>query len=219
MTYSHEQGRQFWLAFDQHFKFEAGTNGLGTLYGKLGGYNQPGATWYDSIVDRDPSAFESYGKANKATLESLADAQHDYFQKHFGEDMDAVVCAFQDFAFGILASPTAPNRGSEPIHTMNGGRFAPDYLSWQGFIEALLIVRPNDKFWQQMRWMNGMAWELQARAAPQEAYPNTNQPLSAELTNRITEKWRKRTGAQIAEDFGKYLDQTRDWDRERAAVA
>ena len=219
MAYSQDKGRQFWLAFDQHFKFEAGTNGLGARYGAIGGYNQPGVTWYDSIIDQDRATFEAYANTNKDTIEFLAGAQLEYFEDHFGGDMDAVVSAFQDFAFGVLASPMAPNRGPEPVHTMNGGRFAQDYLSWQGYIEALLVVRPDDAFWSQLRWINGMAWELQARAAPQEAYPNANQPLPADVTKRIADKWQGRTGAEIAEEFGKYQDRTRDWDRERAVVA
>jgi hypothetical protein len=214
MEYTHALGRQFWLDFDQHFKFEAGSNGLGAKYGAMGGYDRLGQEFAAAMdANTFPADFNQYVDKPAVTeaVKFLATAQSDFFGRFFGDDRELVVSAFQDFAFGVLASPNAPNRANEPVHTMNGGLFAADYLSWHGFIEGAIYLLPGNAFWENMRWINGMAWELQVKARPQEIYPNQNEPLSAKVTDAIRQKWQKRTADQIREEFKHYSERPSEW--------
>ena len=212
MAYTQAIGRQFWLDFDNHFKFESGQNGLWDRYTALGGYDGPSRAWKGARQSGDfPDAFVSYADSHKDNIEFIANEQQTFFTNALTGGTGDIVRAFQDFAFGVLASPGAPNRGAEPVHTMNGGIFARDYLSWHGFIEAAMAVHVNDAFWQEMRWINGMAWELQAKARPQEFFPNQNQPLADIVTNTITERWKARTAEQIAVEFDNYDDRPFQW--------
>ena len=121
MVYTQAAGRQFWLDFDQHFKFASGTNGLGEKYNEMGGYDAPGAVWHAAINAGQPQQFVDYVQSVKQPLSFISEAQKTFINKYFPQTED-LARAFQDFAFGILASPNAPNRQGEPVHTMNGGR-------------------------------------------------------------------------------------------------
>ena len=211
MSYTPEQGRIFWLAFDNRFKFEAFTNGLWARYESWGGYSNCYAVWKAAQASSTPADFAAYAQQNRENLLFVADEQEAVFTSHFGTDAEAIVSAFRDFAFGVLASPTAPNRGTEPVHTMNGGLFAADYASWHGYIECVLMIRPDSEFWKRLRWVNGMAWELQVKARPQEIFPNQNAPLDAAITNAIRAKWEARTVEEVAGEFVRYDEMPFEW--------
>ncbi len=209
MAYTPEQGRAFWLAFDNHFKFEAGDNGLWDRYESWGGYGNCFQVWRDNLDT--PAVFGDFVTENQDNLKFVAVEQEEFFNSHFNGDLDDMVAAFKDFAFGVLASPDDPNRGAEPVHTMNGGLFASDYASWHGYIEAVLVLEPGSGFWTALRWINGMAWELQIKARPQEIYPNNNTPLAQSITDAIHAKWAGRTAAEIAGDFSRYEEMPDVW--------
>ena len=212
MAYTQALGRQFWLDFDQYFKFESGQNGLGEKYNEMGGYNRPGMEWHSIITGGSyPEDFHTYVDGVRDPVLFLANEQSEFIKRYFGSDTEQVARAFQDFAFGILASPNAPNRQNEPVHTMNGGLFARDYLSWHGFIEAAIHLLSSDPFWVNLRWINGMGWELQAKARPQEVFPNQNEPLPDAAIKTIREKWEARTDDQIAEEFKHYDERPVEW--------
>lgn len=195
MAYTHELGRQFWRDFDQHFKFELQSNGLAVKYAAMGGYNRLGREFAAATANNTfPAEFNQYvdKPAVAGAVRFLATAQSDFFAGVFGNDREMIVSAFQDFAFGVLASPDAPNRAAEPVHTMNG---AADYLSWHGFIEGALHLLPGNVFWEDLRWINGMAWELQVKANTDEGFPNQNAALPANITDAIRQKWQNRTSA------------------------
>jgi hypothetical protein len=209
MAYTHEMGRQFWEEFDRYFKFEAAKNNLTQYYSAMGGYSNPGAQWLASVgPGGSPNDFDVFADSVKDAIIPLATEQEIFFQNHFQSDPDLITQAFQDFAFGLLASPNAPYRQNEPVHIMNGSKYAQDYLSWHGFNEAAIRCRPGVPIWNGIRWINGMAWELQVTAAPSEQYPNQNQPLPADETTKITDKWKGRTSAEIDDAFSHYADQT-----------
>jgi len=210
MVYTQAAGRQFWLDFDQHFKFSSGTNGLAQKYNEMGGYDAPGAIWHAAISAGQPQQFVDYVQSVKQPLSFISEAQKAFINKYFPQTED-LARAFQDFAFGILASPNAPNRQGEPVHTMNGGLGARDYLSWHGCIEGALLLFPADAFWTNLRWISGMAWELQVKARPQEVFPNMNEPLPNNVTNAIRAKWEARSPAEITEEFRNYDTRPNDW--------
>lgn len=212
MPYSQSLGRAFWLAFDDYFKFESGQNGLALRYQAMGGYNQPGRQWRQSRRQGTyPDAFRAYVEKNREPIAFLASEQERFVDRFFAGDKEALVSAFRDFAFGILASPTGKYRAAEPVHTMNGGVFAQDYLSWHGFIESALMVNLSPSFWEHLRWVNGMAWELQAKARPQEIYPNQNEPLPDDVTTAIRRRWEGRNADEIAAEFENYDTRPTEW--------
>ena len=189
MTYTQAIGRQFWLTFDDHFKFESGSNGLAQRYASMGGYNGPSRAWVAARSGGNfPSDFENYVAANEDTVIFLAKEQKSFFDQNFTDGLPDIILAMQDFAFGVLASPNGLNRQNEPVHTMNGGLNAVDYLSWHGFIEAAIVAKADVDFWTEFRWVNGMAWELQVKSRPQEIPPNQNEPLSQVVTAAIHHK-------------------------------
>ncbi len=212
MAYTQELGRRFWLAFDDYFKFGAASNGLAAYYNALGArnYQQPSLEWTRSRAGGTPDSFKSYVDARRDTFAFLASEQKRMFDE-FLPSPEWVISAFQDFAYGVLASPTAPNRQNEPVHTMNGGIGAQDYLSWHGFIEAANHLRLDPAFWERIRWVNGMGWELQAKARPQEVFPNLNRPLAPEVTAGIRQKWEARSAADIATEFDNYATRPSEW--------
>jgi hypothetical protein len=218
MAYTHEDGRRFWEAFDRYFKFESGGNGMAALYSQMGGYSGPSQQWMASISAGNMADFDQYVQDVAPVVTQLAIKQEEHFQQYFQSDPADICLAFQDFAFGVLASPKAPYRGSEPVHMMNGSRFAQDYLSWHGFITAAVVCRPGVALWPALRWINGMAWELQVKAAPSESYPNTNKPLAQTITDEVKARWKSRTQAQIDEAFSHYFDRTRTFKAERLAL-
>jgi hypothetical protein len=208
MVYTQNLGRKFWLAFDNHFKFESEKNGLAKKYDELGDYSRPSRVWRESRRAGNPQIFATYVVEKKAPIEFLAKEQKAYFERFFGLEMEDVVAAFQDFAFGIFASPNAPHREDEPVHTMNG---AGDYLSWHGFNEAAILSGVDANFWTHLRWINGMAWELQVKAGPAEIFPNQNQPLPTRVTQAIRKKWQHRTAEEIAQKFDHFHTRPADW--------
>jgi hypothetical protein len=213
MVYTQALGRQFWLDFDQYFKFSSGTNGLREKYNAMGGYDRLGQEFLGAMqAGSFPKDFRSYvdGAQVKAAVLFLAKQQSDFLNRFF-IDKEEIIRAFQDFAFGVLASPNAPNRQGEPVHTMNGGLFAADYLSWHGFIEAAIYLLPGDNFWVNLRWINGMAWELQVKARPQEVFPNQNEALPDVVVSAIRKKWENRTAEQIGEEFKNYETRPSEW--------
>lgn len=212
MPYTQEQGRAFWLAFDNHFKFEAQQNGLWARYESWGGYNHCYSEWLNARSSGNfPGGLVQFSEANRENLEFVADEQEAYFTQHFDGRIDDITAAFKDFAFGILESHDQPNRGAEPVHTMNGSEFAGDYASWHGYIETMLLLRPDSEFWINLRWINGMAWELQVKARPQEIYPNHNTPLDSAITTAIEAKWRARTAEEMAKEFEDYQSKPFEW--------
>ena len=214
MAYTPELGRQFWQAFDDHFKYKAGANGLAALYEAMGEYNRPALEWHAARqAGTFPQAFQSYVTANQRPIAAIADEQREFFSRFFGLNADEIALAFQDFAFGVLASPEDPERKRrrEPVHTMNGGVRAADYLSWHGFAEAALLLQPDKDLWTALRWINGMAWELAAKARPQEVFPNRNRPLAPTVTAAIRDKWAGRTEEQIRIEFDNYRTRPDEW--------
>jgi len=209
MTYTQATGRRFWFEFDDYFKYKAGQNGLAQRYEEMGGYQRPAQEWLNSrAAGTYPATFTAYANSKGATIDFLAAEQKRYFDQFFIGDMADVIAAFQDFAFGILATP---GRFQEPVHTMNGGLSAEDYLSWHGFIEGALVRGGDAAFWRPMRWINGMAWELQSKARPQEVLPNINEPLPAPVTQAIRDKWEVRTADQIGVEFDNYRTRPIEW--------
>lgn len=208
MTYTQALGRQFWFEFDDYFKYKAAQNGLGQKYTDMGGYNRPATEWVTARRNGNyPTAFVNYVTGKGAVIDFLAKEQKNYFDRFFSGNEADTVAALQDFAFGVLSTPGRV----EPVHTMNGGLSAQDYLSWHGFIEAA-IVRGNDlAFWTPFRWMNGMAWEMQCKARPQEVLPNMNEPLPAPVIQVIRQKWEGRTAEQIAIEFDNYRTRPIEW--------
>ena len=91
---------------------------------------------------------------------------------------------------------------------MNG---AADYLSWHGFIEGALHLLPGNAFWENLRWINGMAWELQVKANTDEGFPNQNAALPANITDAIRQKWQNRTADQIRVEFKNYDERPSEW--------
>lgn len=218
MAYTHEDGRRFWEAFDRYFKYEAGPNGMGVLYSQMGGYSAPAQQWMASVSAGNMADFDKFVQDVAPVVTQLAIRQEEYFQQYFQSDPATICLAFQDFAFGVLASPDAPYRGGEPVHMMNGSRLAQDYLSWHGFITAAVVCRPGVALWPALRWINGMAWELQVKAAPSEEYPNSNKPLAQAATDEVKVRWESRAQAQIDDAFSHYFDQTRTFKAERLAL-
>jgi hypothetical protein len=209
MAYTQALGRQFWFEFDKYFKYDAAVNGLGQKYDEMGGYDRAATEWGISRRAPDfPTGFKAYVLEKKDPIDFLAKEQKKYFDRFFAGETADIVSAFQDFAFGILSTPT---RTLEPVHTMNGGLFAQDYLSWYGFMEAAIIRGNEVPFWTSLRWIGGMAWELQAKARPQEVLPNMNEPLPVQVTQVIKQKWEKRTAEQIAVEFENYRTRPIEW--------
>jgi hypothetical protein len=214
MAYTHEQGRKFWQAFDDHFKYKARQNGLLQRYDDMGGYNQPAIQWGSAReAGNFPKAFRDYALSVQETVAFLANEQKGFFSRFFDLNSGDVVLAFRDFAFGILASPDDPERRRhrEPVHIMNGAGSAPDFYSWHGFIEAAIVLETDAAFWTQLRWINGISWELSAKARPQKVSPNRNEPLPAAVTTAIRDKWAARTDAQIGIEFDNYLTRPDEW--------
>ena len=212
MTYTQAIGRKFWFDFDDYFKFKAGSNGVADRYTALGGYNAPAQKWAEARAAGDMSIFTAYCEEKKEDILYLAAEQRSFFDSAFNGDTDNVKRAFQDFAFGILASPGTTERPpNELVHTMNGGLLAQDYHSWHGFIEAALVLEDEPDFWTDLRWINGMGWELQCKARPQEIYPNQNEPLAQQVTDSITIKWIGRDAEEIAVEFDNYGSRPFEW--------
>ena len=93
----------------------------------------------------------------------------------------------------------------------NRDTLAQDYLSWHGFIEAALVLGDEPAVWENIRWINGMAWELQVKARPQEVYPNQNEALAQPITDAITAKWQGRSQEEIAVEFENYRLRPVEW--------
>jgi hypothetical protein len=210
MAYTQAAGRAFWLDFDQQFKFGASANGLMQKYTEMGGYSAPSQVWRAAAAAGEMRNFEAYVVQVAEPLKFVAGAHKKFMQDHFQDDED-LIRVLQDFAFGVLASPNAPNRQNEPVHTMNGGIDALDYLSWFGFIEGAIQLFPGDEFWTKLRWMVGMAWELQVKSRPQELFPNMNEPLYSVATQHIREKWQAYSEEQVREEFRNYNTRPIDW--------
>lgn len=215
MVYTPEMGRQFWKEFDEHFKYRSRQNGLAEKYRQMGGaYNAPAKRWVETRAAGEyPAKFHEFVKSVRDPIEFVAKEQAAFFTRHFGGALDDMVLAFQDFSFGVLATPDDPfrKRAREPVHTMNGSAGASDYLSWHGFIEAVLALGVDDALWKNMRWMNGMTWELQVKARAQEVFPNKNRPLPQPVTQGIRDKWSRRQAEEIAIEFDNYEKRPNEW--------
>ena len=212
MSYTQALGRKFWFDFDDYFKFKSGQNGLWAKYEAFGGYAAPSDKWVEARRTQDMDIFNTYCDDNKDNILFVAGEQRKYFLNYFVNESDDIMRAFQDFAFGILASPNTTERPQdELVHTMNGGLAARDYLSWHGFIEAALVLGDEPTVWENIRWINGMAWELQVKARPQEVYPNQNEPLAQPITDAITTKWQGRNQEEIAVEFDNYRRRPVEW--------
>ena len=211
MSYTQALGREFWFDFDDYFKFKSRQNGLFERYEAFGGYLAPSDKWIEARRALNVDIFNTFCDDNKENILFVAGEQREYFLKYFDNEFDDIVRAFQDFAFGVLASPDSTERPREPVHTMNGGLAARDYLSWHGFIEAALVLGDEPAVWTNIRWINGMAWELQVKARPQEIYPNQNEPLAQPIIEAITSKWQGRSQEEIAVEFDNYRRRPIDW--------
>ena len=214
MSYTPEMGRKFWKDFDEYFKYRARENGLNAKYDAMGGYDGPARQWVTTRADGTyPASFRTFANTVREPVEFLAKEQNAFFTRHFGGTGDDIVSAFQDFAFGVLATPDDPFRirFREPVHTMNGSAGAADYLSWYGFVEAALALSIDESFWKDIRWIIGMAWELQVKSRAQEIFPNRNRPLSESVTQKIRDKWKLRGAAEIAIEFDNYRNRPDEW--------
>ena len=214
MSYSAETGRAFWHDFDHHFRYEAAASGYVPHYQAIGGDAGAADAWADARSSGVEASFAAWAEDRRDAITHLANAQEDFIKARLTTD-EAITSAFADFAFGVLESDADHRSDADDTrHVMTGGRTAPGYLHWHGFIEAVIALGIDNDFWTHLRRANAMAWELHVRAHPHESDPDAYKRLSDADSSAIESKWFTMSDDDISAAFDDYDDQSETWARE-----
>lgn len=189
MSYTREQGIEFWYAFDEAF-LNRPTQEVRRLYTEIRG---PGTvlTWWrqSRSAGTYPASFADAARAVFPAFLRLAELQFEVMQQHFPDDMDSLRLAFEDFGQGVLFDDR--RLPTNKIHKMDiGGPLVPPvgYHRWHANIRAAVLAGADISRWLELNRFVGLAWAIQSIAKPVEDAPD-NPALPASTLEGLRDIW------------------------------
>jgi hypothetical protein len=197
---SRQMGADFWYDFDNQTLLQRTreiNDAITRAYRPLGGGLDSLPNIFESSYKSSshPAQFLAAIAPGKSGFVDLAAAQRKIVSDHFGNDMDSLKSAFQDFGQGVLYDPRAPRYPSILVHMIDG---SPDdwvgYRRWHAFVRAAMFSGADAVFWLQMLRFIALAWGIQTEMSPTVDAPN-NPPMAPSRLQLLTAFW---TSADIA---------------------
>jgi hypothetical protein len=191
MAYTAEAGRRFWYEFDARTKYDWET--FGPIMAQAGAGGIQGKFNDARIAGRYPGDFERYVSPRRASWVAIAGLQRQVIAAHFGDDMNDLQLAFEDFGQGVLLD-TARERvdNDDPIHTMDTGASPPEgYHRWHASIRAIQIAIPADRaWWDGLDRLVALAWAIQSLQRPRQLVDRPNPPMAQADLAAVRGAWR-----------------------------